>query len=332
MRRSTSASGQVLAEGRGGDPPEGPTGTGAVEHGDLEEVRVELLRLTVGLGREDVDGEPQRLVETQSRAPAFLGDRAELFSLAAHDHEALLVRDGAVVGQPVDLVARLVDADLRHDKLDLERLGLRGEHGAERLGVGVRKRPRADVRPVVGVPAQVRVTHPCDPQVLELVVLADRGECDAVIDLGDLVQGARSVLGREGDAIGVSDDDDGAAASNALARKVRPVLHELFWRDVERHAHDEPPPRCPWSLRTVSRSPTTSRSTADGTWRTPVAVTVTTIGQICRMVSGPPVAASSSAASTRASTAVRTASSSPIPARQRFLSEPRAKTEPEPTA
>ena len=64
----------------------------------------------------------------------------------------------------------------------------------------------------------------------------------------------------------------------------------------------------------------------------PSAVTVTTTGQIWRKVSGPPVAASSSAASTSASTAVRTASWESRPARQRFLSEPRANTEPDPTA
>ena len=41
---------------------------------------------------------------------------------------------------------------------------------------------------VVGVAAHVGQAHTGDAQVLELVVLADRGEADPVVDLGDLVQ------------------------------------------------------------------------------------------------------------------------------------------------
>ncbi|VEH31010.1 Uncharacterised protein [Cellulomonas fimi] len=55
-------------------------------------------------------------------------------------------------------------------------------------------------------------------------------------------------------------------------------------------------------------------------------------GQIRRVVSGPPVAESSSAASTSASTATRTAPAASRPGRHSFFREPRANTEPEPTA
>ena len=45
------------------------------------------------------------------------------------------------------------------------------------------------------------------------------------------------VLRGEQDAVGVLHGDDRAAAGDALAREVGPVLHQLLGRDVERHAH-----------------------------------------------------------------------------------------------
>ena len=91
-------------------------------------------------------------------------------------------------------------------------------------------------RSVVGVAAQVGVAHPGHPQVLELVVLADRGEGDPVVDLGDLVQRPARVLADEGDAVVVGEHHDRPSAGDPLAREVGPVLHQLLGRDVERHA------------------------------------------------------------------------------------------------
>ena len=51
-----------------------------------------------------------------------------------------------------------------------------------------------------------------DPQHLELVVLADAGERDAVVDLADLVQRAGRVLG----------DDDDAVDAHSSATRLRP--------------------------------------------------------------------------------------------------------------
>ncbi len=58
---------------------------------------------------------------------------------------------------------------------------------------------------------------------------------DAVVELGDLVEGARGVLGHEHDPVGALDRQDRLAACDALARVVRAVLHELLGRDVVRH-------------------------------------------------------------------------------------------------
>ena len=76
----------------------------------------------------------------------------------------------------------------------------------------------------------------------------------------------------------------------------------------------------------------TAPRSASLTRRYPDSVTVATTGQIPRVWSGPPVAESSSDASTSASTATFTAASASRPGRHSFLSEPRANTDPEPTA
>ena len=68
----------------------------------------------------------------------------------------------------------------------------------------------------------------CDPQVLELVVLADSREADAVVDLAVLVQCAGGILGDDGDTAVVFEGDEAAPARDALARVVRAVLHDLF--------------------------------------------------------------------------------------------------------
>src|SRR5690606_39035377 len=117
-----------------------------------------------------------------------------------------------------------------------------------------------------------------------------------------------------------------------LARVVRPVLHELLGRDVERHGHRGSPPPGPPARRMASISATTAPRVSSSTRWYPADVTVATTGQIRRVVSGPPVAASSSAASTRACTATRTASCADMSDHQSFFSEPFAYAEPEPTA
>ena len=53
----------------------------------------------------------------------------------------------------------------------------------------------------------------------------------------------------------VDDGDQAAAAGDALAGVVGPVLHHLLGRDVERHAHD------------VARLPRCERVASSGAWK-----------------------------------------------------------------
>ena len=88
------------------------------------------------------------------------------------------------------------------------------------------------------------------------------------------------------DAVGVAQHHHRAAAGDALARELGAILHLLLGGNVERHAHN--------ASRTVV---VTSATSVLVSWRTPAAVAVITTGKIARARSGPPVAASSSAAS-----------------------------------
>ena len=243
-----------------------------------------------------LDGQRERLGQVHALAPLLLQAGLDLLRSPAHGDEAVLVGDRAVVGEPVDLVGLGVAADLGDDDLDLVGLGLLGEHRAQGLGVGVGQAARGDVGAVVGVAAQVGVAHPGHPQVLELVVLADRGEGDPVVDLGDLVQRPAGVLADERDAVVVGEHDDRPAAGDALAREVGPVLHQLLGRDVERHpgGHRAPPGL---STREAMMASTTGAISSSGTNRAPSSSTTPIVGQIRRPTSGPPVAESSSAAS-----------------------------------
>ena len=97
-----------------------------------------------------------------------------------------------------------------------------------------------------------------DAEVLELVVLAHRREADPVVDLRDLVQGPRRVLGNEENSADVLEHDDAAAARDPLAGVVCLVLDDLLGRDIERNAHRLAPGRGavgPSGL--VRRAPTT---------------------------------------------------------------------------
>ncbi len=221
--------GQQPPEQRAGEPAEGASRPVAVQHGDLEGVGPQVPGLPARrVHGEGGDGEPERLGEGEAGPPGLGKAGRDLLGGPAHHDEAALVGDRAVVGQAVDLVPIGGGPDLRDDDLDLDRLGLGREDGAELLGVGVGQAAGGDVAAVVGVAAQVGVADAGHPQVLELVVLADRGEGDAVVDLADLVQGARGVLGREGDPPVVGDDDGRPAARDAFARVVGLVLHQLL--------------------------------------------------------------------------------------------------------
>ena len=118
-----------------------------------------------------------------------------------------------------------VGAHLGDEDLDLERLHLVGEDVAEHLGVLVGERVGVHVLAAELVAGEVGGADAELPQLVELVVLADPGEGDAVVDLGDLVQRVRRVLGAEQDAVGVLEGGEAAAAGDALAGVVGPVLH-----------------------------------------------------------------------------------------------------------
>ena len=217
---------------------EGAAETSAVEHGHLELLRGQRAPLLVGTGLgQGAHGQPQAVVERHVVDEALTHDGADRLGHAAHHHEGALVEDRPVVGQPVHLVGLGRVPHLGDDDLDLVRLGLLGEDRAEGLRVGVGQRPPGDVTPVVRVAPQVGEAHAGHPEVLELVVLADRGEGQPVVDLAHLVQRGRAVLGHHEDAVGVGQDDDAAAARDALAGEIGAVLHQLFWRDVERGRH-----------------------------------------------------------------------------------------------
>ena len=176
-----------------------------------------------------------------SRVEARLERLRDLLRLTAEDGAALLVHDGAVVEDVVQLVVLDRLPHLRDEDLDLVRLHLVGEHLPEGLAVGVGERACVHVLAGERVALEVGLAHPGDPQHLELVVLADAGERDAVVDLGDLVERAERVLGDEHDAVDDAEGDEAAAAGDALPRVVGAVLHHLFRRDVEGHAHSPLP-------------------------------------------------------------------------------------------
>src|SRR5581483_9887513 len=111
--------------------------------------------------------------------------------------------------------------------------------------------------------------------LVELVVFADTGKGDPVVDLPDLVQGSRGVLSHDEDPVGVHAADEGPAPSDVLPGVVGPVPHQLFRRDVEGHAHRPPGP--------LARRCSISRAKPSATWSSatrsnPLAVIVATVG------------------------------------------------------
>jgi hypothetical protein len=77
-------------------------------------------------------------------------------------------------------------ADLGDEDLHLQRLHLVGEDLPEDLGVLVGEAARVHVVTAVLEALEVGRPHAGDAQLVELVVAADTGEGDAVVDLADL--------------------------------------------------------------------------------------------------------------------------------------------------
>jgi hypothetical protein len=117
---------------------------------------------------------------------------------------AVLVHDRAVVEDVEELVVVALVADLGHEDLDLHRLHLVGEDLAEDLGVLVGQAAGVDVVAAVLVALQVGGADAGDAQLVELVVLADAGERDAVVDLADLAQRGDGFSAHDGDAVVVA--------------------------------------------------------------------------------------------------------------------------------
>ena len=140
------------------------------------------------------------------------------------------------------LVLRAVLTDLGDEDLDLHRLHLVGEDLSEDLGVGVGQAAGVDVLAAVLVALEVGVADAGDAELVELVVLPDPRERDAVVDLAHLVQRGAAVLGGDEDALGIEDGDGAAAPGDALPGVVGPILHHLLRRDVEGHRHERAPP------------------------------------------------------------------------------------------
>jgi hemoglobin len=174
---------------------------GPVEDGDLEvggrQLRLRAVRRrglrgrSGGRGGERGERGAQRLGERHAVGEALLERRRHLVGLAAEGDEPRLVGHRAVPGDAVDLVAVRLGADLRDHDLHLVRLARRlAEVLTERLRVPVRQAARGHVAPVELVAGQVRVGDAGLAQHLVLVVPADGGERDPVVDLADLVQHA----------------------------------------------------------------------------------------------------------------------------------------------
>ena len=81
------------------------------------------------------------------------------------------------------LVAGCIEANLCDEDFDLHRLHLVGEDVAEHLGVAVCQAARIDVVSGVLEALEVSGAHASDTKLVELVVLADASERDAIINL-----------------------------------------------------------------------------------------------------------------------------------------------------
>ena len=112
-----------------------------VQDRDLQLLRRQLAVAAVGVPAERLHRERQRLRKRHPVAVPLVEVAADLVGVAADGDRPVLVDDGAVVRQPVDLVVLGRGAHLRDDQLHLVRLlADAGEDRAERLGVDVGQR------------------------------------------------------------------------------------------------------------------------------------------------------------------------------------------------
>src|SRR5580704_7726078 len=237
MRRSTEPPycrlGQKLRQLLVGHPAEGTPPVAPAQGGHLQIGRGErAVRPGQGGG-----GGLERRREVPSLLPGGRNPLVDGLGIAPEDGEVVLVGDRPLVGDVVQLIGPGGVAQLGDQDLDLEGLHLVGEHVPEILGVEVGQPPGVHVLAAVGVPLGVGVAHAGHPQLVVLVVLADTAEGDAVVNLADLVQRARRILGHDHYAHVVGGGHQRPAPGNALLGVFRPVLHDLFGRHVVRHAH-----------------------------------------------------------------------------------------------
>ncbi len=141
----------------------------------------------------------ERTFQCQIVLPEILERFHELFRLASDSDELPLVVERPVIGDPEEPVLVALLADLDDEDLDLERFRLAGEDHAERLGECGGQAHGGHVFSRVQVSHQVGLPDARLPQGLEFVVPAHTGEGDPVVDLTDLVQGGRRVLGEKQD-------------------------------------------------------------------------------------------------------------------------------------
>ena len=185
--------------------------------------------------------------------------------LAAEDGEAVLVGDGPLVGDVVQLVGPAVGAQLGHQDLDLEGLHLVGEDVAQELGVEVGQRPGVDVLAAEGEPLGVGVADPGHPELVVLVVLAHPGEGDAVVDLADLVERARGVLGHDEHAVGRRRWPPASVPGRCPSGRTRPGPSSPARGRRRRAWSSEPPPRPPPAACARSRAAKRSATSASAT-------------------------------------------------------------------
>ena len=153
----------------------------------------------------------------------------------------MLIRDGTIERQSVDLVLGRLTPDLSDHELHLIGLGCLRENRTQGLGIGVSEAATGDIAAVVGISAHISQAYAGNTKVLEFVVLADGRKSNPVVDLGDLVQGSGRILRDEKNSTVVLQDDNTASPGDSLACVIRLVLNDLLRRYVEGHAHEVPP-------------------------------------------------------------------------------------------